>query len=136
MNQQISPELMAQIEADRQERVDAVAKIWRTGLTHKDWLFDGRPIRGNVMLARYNNLDWDSAWIDLGPSLFGNPGPYWHVPLKETWIDGELYDCGDTVHRLYPKVLQSKWAMLVLHACYESERRGATVTPTPGQGSG
>lgn len=115
-----SPELEAQIEADRKERAAEVAKVWREGLSHKDWLFDGSPIRSPVMIARFNNLDWDNAYVDLGPSIAGNPGPYWHVPLKETWIDGDLYDCGDTVHRLYPKVLRTKWAMLILHACYQA----------------
>ena len=121
--QELSPELMATIESDRKERALAVAKIWRENLSHKDWLFDGRPVRGHVMLARFNNLDWSNAYLDLGPSIAGNPGPYWHVPLKETIIDDEMYDCGDTVHRLYPKVLQSKWGMLILYACYETQRK-------------
>ena len=118
-----TPEFRAKLEAERRERAATVAKIWRDGLSPKDWLFDGSPVRGKVMEARFANLDWDNAWIDLGPSIAGNPGPYWHVPLKETWIDGDLYDCGDTVHRLYPKVLQTKWAMLILHACYQCEAR-------------
>lgn len=121
-----SAELEAQIERERKELAAEIAKIWRDGLSHKDWLFDGRPVRGRVMIERFNNLDWSNAWIDLGPNLFGNLGPYWHVPLKETIIDGELYDLGDTVHRLYPKLLQSKWALLVLHACHESEKRGSS----------
>lgn len=128
-NCQISPELEAEIEAGHQAFADEVASIWLDGLSHKDWLFDGHPIRGKVMMARFANLDWPKAWIDLGPSIAGNIGPYWHVPLKETWIDGDLYDCGDTVHRLYPKVLQSKWAMLILHACFECERRGRRAIP-------
>lgn len=119
----LSPEAEAQIKANRKEYAASVAKVWRDGLSHKDWLFDGSPVRGKVMMARFDNLDWENAWVDLGPSIAGNPGPYWHVPLKETWIDGELYDCGDTVHRLYPKVLRSKWAMLVLHACLEASNR-------------
>ncbi len=117
----LSPELLAQIETERKERAARVAKIWRDGLSHKDWLFDGSPVRGRVMEERFKNLDWENAYVDLGPSIAGNFGPYWHVPLKETIIDGELYDCGDTVHRLYPKLLQTKWAMLVLHACYEAQ---------------
>jgi hypothetical protein len=116
------PEIIALIEMDRQKHAASVARIWQNGLSHKDWLFDGHPIRGRIMIARFNNLDWSKAWVDLGPSIAGNPGPYWHVPLRETWIDGELYDDGETIHRLYPKVLQSKWAMLILHACYEVER--------------
>lgn len=124
----LSQEIMAELEAERKERAAQVANIWRDTLSHKDWLFDGCAIRGKVMEARFANLDWDNAWIDLGPSIAGNLGPYWHVPLKETWIDGELYDCGDTVHRLYPKLLQSKWALLVLHACYESERHAERHT--------
>ena len=106
---------MAQIEAERKERAAKISKIWREGLTHKDWLFDGRPIRGERMLERFNLLQWDKAWLDLGPSVAGNPGPYWHVPLH--------WDDDDTIHRLYPKVIESKWALLILHACYESERR-------------
>lgn len=109
----LSPEVMARVEADRKERIALLADIWRDELTHKDWLFDGSPIRGQVMIDRYNNLDWSAAWIDLGPSVAGNPGPYWHVPLKD----------GDTVHRLYPKVLQSKWGMLILHACYGAQAK-------------
>jgi hypothetical protein len=115
-------EVMSQVIAERKRRAAQIAKIWRDDLSHKDWLFDGHPIRGRVMEERFKNLDWEKAWIDLGPSIAGNLGPYWHVPLKETVIDGDVYDLGDTVHRLYPKVLQSKWAMLILHACHETER--------------
>ena len=96
---------------------------WFEGLTHKDWLFDGCPIRGRIMIARFANLDWSNAWVDLGPSIAGNLGPYWHVPLRETIIDGELYDLGDTVHRLYPKVLLSKWLPLIRQACDEIARK-------------
>jgi hypothetical protein len=82
---------------------------WRDGLTHKDWLFDGRPIRGGYAIDRFNRLDWSKAWVDLGPSIAGNLGPYWHVPM----------DDGDTVHRLYPKVLKSKWLLVIRQACEE-----------------
>lgn len=96
---------------------------WLDGLTHRDWLFDGSPIRGRIMIARFANLDWSKAWVDIGPSVAGNPGPYWHVPLRRTIIDGEIYALGDTIHRLYPKVLQSKWQPLILHACKEVAAR-------------
>lgn len=122
---EITPEAMVQIEARRKERAARVAEIWRNELSHKDWLFDGSPIRGRVMMEKFKNLDWANAWMDLGPSVAGNLGPYWHVPLKETVIDGEVYAFGDTVHRLYPKVLKSKWALLILHACYEAHRKAA-----------
>lgn len=89
---------------------------WLDGLTHKDWFFDGSPIRGPVMLAKFANLDWGKSWVDVGPSPMGNMGPYWHVPLKETTINGQIYDLGDTTHRLYPKVLKGKWAALIRHA--------------------
>jgi len=120
---EITPEIMALAIARRKEYEAEVAKVWRMGLTHKDWLLDGHSIRGRVMLARFNNLDWDNAWMDLGPSITGNRGPYWHVPLRETIIDGQVYDLGDTVHRLYPRVLLSKWGMLMLHACFEAQRK-------------
>lgn len=82
---------------------------WREGLTHKDWLFDGNPIRSAFLIDRFNRLDWSKARIDLGPSIAGNLGPYWHVPM----------DDGETVHRLYPKVLQTKWLLLIRQACEE-----------------
>lgn len=129
----ISDELKAEIESDRAKLAAQIAQHWRDDLSHKDWLFDGHPIRGDVMLARFNNLDWESAWIDLGPSIAGNLGPYWHVPLKETVIDGKRYDLGDTVHRLYPKVLQTKWGLLVLHACNEVLARERRNLMQPGR---
>lgn len=119
----ISPKIREQVETSQREYAAAVAKVWRDGLTHKDWLFDGHLIRGRVMIERFNNLDWPNAWVDLGPSVTGNEGPYWHVPLKETIIDGELYDCGDTVHRLYPKVILGKWGPLILQACLETRAK-------------
>lgn len=79
---------------------------WMDGLTYADWLFDGSPIRGRL-IERYDHLDWSKAWIDLGPSVAGNLGPYWHVPM----------DDGETTHRLYPRVLKTKWAILVRQAC-------------------
>ena len=101
------------VEQERRALAAEISAKWREGLSHRDWLLDGSPIRGPVMLARFANLDWAKAWIDLGPSIAGNLGPYWHVPLQE----------GDTVHRLYPKVLQSKWVLLILHACHEIRNR-------------
>lgn len=82
---------------------------WREGLTYKDWLFDGSPIRTQVRIDRFNRLDWSKAWIDLGPSVAGNLGPYWHVPM----------DDGETTHRLYPRVLATKWLLLIRQACDE-----------------
>ncbi len=88
---------------------------WMEGLTHKDWLFDGHPIRSPVALERFGLLQWDKAWVDLGPSVAGNPGPYWHVPLH--------WDDDDTVHRLYPKVVLSKWLGIIRRACEECTER-------------
>lgn len=83
---------------------------WREGLTYKDWLFDGRIIRARTFdLVRFNRLDWSKAWVDLGPSVAGNLGPYWHVPM----------DDGETTHRLYPLVLATKWQPLIRQACEE-----------------
>jgi hypothetical protein len=84
---------------------------WLNSVTHKDWLFDGHEIRGEVMIERFNNLDWSGAWMDMGPSVAGNPGPYWHVPLPSE----------ETTHRLYPKVLKSKWLLVVRQAIREAE---------------
>ncbi len=83
---------------------------WLDGLTHKDWMFDGHPIRGEVMIERFNNLDWSNAYVDMGPSIAGNLGPYWHVPLPSE----------ETRHRLYPKVVLSKWLGVIRQAVEES----------------
>ena len=82
---------------------------WLNGYTHKDWLFDGYVIRSARMIERFNNLDWSQAKVDMGPSVAGNPGPYWHVPLPSE----------GTVHRLYPKLLQSKWVPVIRQAIKE-----------------
>lgn len=80
---------------------------WLDGLSHGDWLYDGRPCSA----AQWARLDWSGAWVDIGPSPTGNPGPYWHVPL--------LDDDDETVHRLYPKVLKSKWLAVIQQAMIE-----------------
>lgn len=102
---------------------------WREGLSHEDWLMDGSPIRSKADIDRFNRLDWSKAFVDLGPSIAGNLGPYWHVPMGG----------GDTVHRLYPKILQSKWLLLIRQACEEYAQKRveqqikilAKGTPTP-----
>jgi hypothetical protein len=86
---------------------------WREGLTHKDWLFDGSAIRTEYAIDRFNHLDWSKAWVDIGPSIAGNLGPYWHVPLS-----GDDQD-DLTIHRLYPKVLTSKWLLVIRQACID-----------------
>ena len=86
---------------------------WLNGLTHKEWLFDGYAIRSDVMIERFNNLDWSKAWLDMGPSIADNPGPYWHVPLPSE----------ETVHRLYPKILNTKWLPVIRRAIKEAVER-------------
>lgn len=78
---------------------------WLSGTTHKDWLFDG----GRCSEEQWSHLNWAKAYVDLGPSAAGNLGPYWHVPHKD----------GETVHRLYPKLLQGKWLNVVRQAVLE-----------------
>jgi hypothetical protein len=85
---------------------------WLRGLDSRDWFLDGHPIRGAVMKEMFEELDWSQAWVDLGPSVAGNLGPYWHVPLRGA----------DTVHRLYPKVLGSKWIWIIRQACTDYAR--------------
>lgn len=79
---------------------------WMGELSHRDWLFDGHPIRSARLMKMWDDLDWTRAWLDMGPSPAGNLGPYWHVPLQN----------GETVHRLYPKLVHTKWGPLVQHA--------------------
>ncbi|MEL6467064.1 MAG: hypothetical protein AAFQ58_19050 [Pseudomonadota bacterium] len=51
-------------------------------------------------LDKAQTWDWNSAWVDPGPSPAGNPGPY----LKLPWLAGDDDPFEDTVHRIYPKV--------------------------------
>ena len=67
---------------------------WLHGLTHMDFLIDG----SRCSAEQWAQLDWSKAVLDLGP--------YWRVPD----IDGE---CS---HRLYPRLMQTRWAVLVHHA--------------------
>lgn len=79
---------------------------WLKGLTHKDWLHNG----SRCSAEQWGQLDWSKAFMDMGASPMGNLGPYWHVPDLD----------GDCVHRLYPKVLQSKWLLLIRRAISEA----------------
>ena len=85
---------------------------WHGDLQPTDWLLDGSPVT-KARLEFFSGLDWSNARIDMGPSVAGNPGPYWHVPHPEH----------DTSHRLYPKFLQSKWLPVIQHACREVSAR-------------
>ncbi|MDE2096830.1 MAG: hypothetical protein KGL39_06245 [Patescibacteria group bacterium] len=96
---------------------------WHKSLTAKDWLFDGRPIRGKETLAMFGRLDWAKSYIDLGPSPLGNLGPYWHVPLRKTVVGGKTIADGDTTHRLYPKLLTTKWAPMLRELVKASKRK-------------
>jgi hypothetical protein len=82
------------------------------GLTHRDFI--GCPADW------WPRLDWSLAHVDMGPSPAGNLGPYWHVPLRENDPDDE------TVQRLYPRILTSKWLPLIRAAVAEvSSSHGA-----------
>tara|TARA_Y100000310_G_scaffold340619_2_gene437086 strand:+ start:1322 stop:1708 length:387 start_codon:yes stop_codon:yes gene_type:complete len=102
--------IRAEVDAKRREQWAAEREEWIATLDPKDWLFDGSPIRGEVMLERWNNLDWSEAYMDMGPSIAGNLGPYWHVPLPTE----------ETVHRLYPKILQGQWLLTIRQAVAEA----------------
>jgi hypothetical protein len=80
---------------------------WLEPLSHKDFLIDGRECDAET----WARLDWSRAFVDMGPSPAGNPGPYFHVPL-----------CGDaeTVHRLYPKIVQTKWLGLIRETVWQA----------------
>lgn len=106
----LTPDILAEVEANRRARHATERKEWIASLSPRDWLFDGSPIRGQAMLERWHGLDWSQAYMDIGPSVMGNPGPYWHVPLPSE----------ETVHRLYPKVLTTKWLLTIRQAIGEA----------------
>lgn len=93
---------------------DRATPPWLYGTTHKDWLFDGR----RCTPEEWEALDWAKAYVDMGPSPAGNLGPYWHVPLGD----------GDTVHRLYPKLVQTKWLNVARQAAIEHAARTHSKT--------
>lgn len=83
---------------------------------HRDWLFDGYEIKSEIVKERFYNLDWSDAWVDTGPSIAGNPGPYWHVALPSE----------ETRHRLYPKLITNKrWGEIAYHAAKGAFETGA-----------
>ena len=86
---------------------------WLKKTSPDDWLIDGHSIRGKYYLRMWKLLDWSKAWVDMGPSPAGNPGPYWHVPVE---IDGDLM-----VKRLYPsiKILPNKGLLIARQAVKE-----------------
>lgn len=84
---------------------------WLRGLTRRDFSFDGGPCPSDAI---WNDLDWSRAYMDMGPSIAGNLGPYWHVPLRE------LANDYGTAHRLYPMVLKDKWLPLIRRAVEEA----------------
>ena len=89
---------------------------WLSGLTHRDFLFDGY----RCSEAIWGRLDWSRAYVDMGPSVAGNLGPYWHVPLPdENYPDDPN---SETAHRLYPRVLITKWLPLIRQAVEEIDR--------------
>lgn len=81
-------------------------------LKHSDWYLDGYPVKGELAIKKFDNLDWSKAWIDLGPSPSGNLGPYWHVPHTDE----------GTIHRLYPKALKTKFGPLLLRASLDIQK--------------
>lgn len=83
---------------------------WMRELDRRDFLFNGdRPCPEEI----WRQLDWAKAYVDMGPSPSGNLGPYWHVP--------RITEGGERlVHRLYPKLLMTKWLLLVRQAVAEA----------------
>lgn len=86
------------------------APPWMAHTSPRDWLLDGRRCPPDV----WDDLDWQAAYVDAGPSPAGNPGPYWHVPR----IGGD--DPG-VWHRLYPK-LPARWWPVMAQAMREMAR--------------
>ena len=63
----------------------------RRPISRRNSLFDGHP--GMPYGCNWDDLDFENAWVDRGPSPAGNPGPYLKVPLPAE----------ETVHRCYPR---------------------------------
>lgn len=68
----------------------------RRVITRHNSYIDGGPAYKRI----WDELQFDKAWVDQGPSPAGNIGPYLQVPRVET-KNGKFVD--KYVHRIYPK---------------------------------
>jgi len=109
--------IRAECDEHRREQLATEREQWIESLDPKDWLLNGEPVKGDYMMEKWDALDWSKAYMDMGPSPIGNPGPYWHVPCH---IDGD-----DLVMRLYPQVLRTKWLLTIRQAVEEAYRSTA-----------
>lgn len=66
-------------------------------LTPQNTFFNGGPW---TKKAKAQDWDWESAYVDQGPSPAGNPGPYLHLP----WRAGDEDPFPGTRHRIYPRI--------------------------------
>ncbi|MBK8773181.1 MAG: hypothetical protein IPM06_22500 [Rhizobiales bacterium] len=80
--------------------LDGRKTVTRRGLSKSNTFFNGMTWPKYV---RIGDCNWQSAWVDAGPSPAGNPGPYLHVE----WPYGKLCD-GGTDEKLWARVYPRK----------------------------
>jgi len=68
----------------------------RRVITRRNSYVDGEPTSKEF----WEQLQFDRAWVDPGPSPAGNLGPYLKVPRP--WIEGGK-QVDESVHRVYPR---------------------------------
>lgn len=76
--------------------LDGRKTVTRRGLSKSNTFFNGMTWPKYV---RIGDCNWQSAWVDAGPSPAGNTGPYLHVE----WPYGKLCD-GGTDEKLWARV--------------------------------
>lgn len=79
---------------------DGRKTVTRRGLSKSNTFFNGMTWPKYV---RIGDCNWQSAWVDAGPSPAGNTGPYLHVE----WPYGKLCD-GGTDEKLWARVYPRK----------------------------
>ena len=80
--------------------LDGRKTVTRRGLSKSNTFFNGMTWPKYV---RIGDCNWQSAWVDAGPSPAGNTGPYLHVE----WPYGKLCD-GGTDEKLWARVYPRK----------------------------
>jgi len=121
----MSPDFGMCFTAESARLIDSGAKTQtRRVLTAGNSRIDGHKLRtplGYPLKEFWGLLDWESAYVDQGPSPAGNTGQYLHVPFPKE----------GTVHRIYPDYPREGDVFYVKQALTDSSGKGRSARYMP-----